>query len=163
MAKSDTDPGMKREARHVHGPRQIAALIPGVTRAAFRRHSPAVAQVIADWDSIVGPAIAGVSSPRRMSSGTLTIACTGPVAIELQHLSRELICRINTHLGSQTVAALRFVQTVPPQRPQAAPLPPPVPAVAEAEAEKSVTNYPEGELRRALVSLGRAVLGRSLR
>lgn len=154
---------MKREVRHVYGPRQVAALIPGITRAAFRRHSPAVAQVLADWEAIVGPAIASVSSPRRLTSGTLTIACSGPVAMELQHLSRELISRINTHVGSQTVTALRFVQTQLPPRPQAAPLSPPVPAVAESEAEKSVANYPDGELRRALVSLGRVVLGSSRR
>jgi hypothetical protein len=154
---------MQSEMRHVHGPRQIAALIPGLTRAAFRRHSPAVAQVMADWEAIVGPAIASVSSPRRLSSGTLTIACGGPVAMELQHLSRELISRINTHLGSQTVTALRFVQTQLPPRPHAAPLPPPIPAITEAEAEKSVANYPDGDLRRALVSLGRVVLGRTRR
>jgi hypothetical protein len=154
---------MKPDMRHVYGPRQLAALIPGVTRVAFRRHSPAAAQVMADWDAIVGPAIASVSSPRRLSAGTLTIACSGPIAMELQHLSRELISRINMHLGSQTVTALRFLQTLPSPRPQPVPLSPPVPPMAEAEAEMSVANYPDGELRKALVSLGRVVLGSSRR
>ena len=35
--------------------------------------SGALAQVLADWTTIVGPAIAAVTTPRRLSAGTLTI------------------------------------------------------------------------------------------
>ena len=49
---------------------------------------------------------AEVTVPRRLSHGTLTIGCAGPVAMELQHLSAELIGRINQYLGAQTVQQL---------------------------------------------------------
>src|SRR5277367_2821515 len=103
---------MNSDERHVYGPRPVAALLTRVTRPAFRRRAPATAQVLADWSAIVGPAIAAVATPRRLVSGVLTIACAGPIAMELQYLGAELIGRINTHLGSQLVKGLRFVQTI---------------------------------------------------
>lgn len=156
MAAKDTDSGMARDARHVYGARPLAALVPRLTRPAFRRRSPAAAQVLADWPAIVGPAIAAVTTPRRLVSGTLTIACAGPIAMELQYLGGELVSRINGHLGSQVVSGLRFVQTstVAPPPPQRTP---PDPA-SQAEAEAAVAALPEGELRAALAALGRVVL-----
>ena len=111
MAGKDTGGGMDSDERHVYGPRPVGALMPRLTRVAFRRRAPATAQVLADWSAIVGPAIAAVTTPRRLAAGTLTIACAGPIAMELQHLAAEVIARINAHLGSQAVSALRFVQT----------------------------------------------------
>ena len=160
MAAKDTGSGMTTDDRHVYGPRPLSALVPRLTRPAFRRRAPATAQVLADWSTIVGPAIAAVTTPRRLSAGSLTIACAGPIAMELQYLSAELIGRINAHLGSQIVASLRFVQT-------AAPPPPPLPlqttpADVTAAADQAVATLPEGELRAALAALGRAVLARAI-
>jgi hypothetical protein len=148
---------MATDERHVYGPRPLSALMPRLTRPAFRRRAPATAQVLADWASIVGPAIAAVTTPRRLSASTLTIACTGPIAMELQYLAPELIGRINAHLGSQAVTGLRFVQTAASQ----APPPPARPApVDTSAAEAAVASLPPGELRDALAALGRAVLER---
>jgi len=157
MADEDnTKPGMAIADRHVYGPRPLGALVPRIARAAFRAKGAGTGQVIADWEAIVGPMLAAVSVPRRLGAGTLTIACAGPVAMELQHYATELISRINTHLGSTTVHSLRFVQTTS-IAPQAPVVPPTPPWVAEA-ADKAVAAVPEGELRAALASLGRAVL-----
>ena len=147
---------MPLERRHVYGPRPVGALVPVLTRAAFRRRAPATAQVLADWEAIVGPALARVTVPRRLHAGTLSIACAGPVAIELQHLAGELLARINAHLGHSAVERLRFVQTAP--SPATARPERPCPPQAAAAAEKAVAGFPEGELREALASLGRAVL-----
>ncbi len=157
MTKEDTKPGMARTERHVYGPRHVAALMPGVTRAAFRRRAPATAQVMADWADIVGPALAATTTPRNLSSGTLTIACAGPVAMELAHLSDELRGRINAHLGRQTVLRLRFVQTLPTPL-AAAPTAAPPPRAA-ARAAKAVADLPDGPLKEALAALGALVLG----
>ena len=148
---------MKGDQRHVYGPRPLGVLVPRLTRSAFRRRAAAAAQLLADWPAIVGPAIAAVTTPRRLAAGTLTIACAGPIALELQHLALEVISRINTHLGSQAVSALRFVQTPEfsapvrktPQAPDPAKL---------AKVDATVRALPEGELRDALASLGRAML-----
>lgn len=142
--------------RHVYGPRPLSALVPVLVRPAFRRRAPATAQVLADWNVIVGPAIAAVTIPRKLTAGTLAITCSGPVALELQHFSGQLIERINTHVGKAAVARLRFVQDTQPHLP-----PPPCPKPpAMAEARAAVASLPEGALRDALEALGRVVLTR---
>jgi hypothetical protein len=149
----------KSSPRHIYGPRPVGALVPGVVRPAFRTRAPATAQVLADWEAIVGPAIAAVTTPKKLFSGTLAIACSGPMAVELQHLSEQLIARINGHLGRIAVTRLRFTQEL---RPLAAARPPPRPR-AIAAARAAVAALPAGELRDALEALGRAVLARSAR
>ena len=160
MAAKDTASGMNTDDRHVYGPRPVSALLPRLTRPAFRRRAPATAQVLADWSAIVGPAIAAVTTPRRLSSGTLTIACAGPIAMELQYLSGELMGRINAHLGSQAVTGLRFVQTTTLAPPVATPPPPPDPS-ALAAIDAAVADVPESGLREALAALGRAMLSQA--
>ena len=135
--------------RHVWGPRAVGALVPALTRPAFRKRAPATAQVLADWDSIVGPDFAATTTPRRLSGTTLTLACTGPVAMELQHRANELMARINGHLGRIVVERLRFVQDhVTP-----VPRPPEPPAGVPA----AVPGVPAGPLHDALAALGQAV------
>lgn len=141
-------------SRHIYGPRPVGALLPALVRPAFRKRAPATAQVLADWEAIVGPALAAVTTPRKLFSGTLAIACAGPVAMELQHLSVELMARINGHLGRVAVTRLRFIQDVPRPPP---PPPPPRPQAREA-ARRAVESLPEGPLRDALEALGRVVL-----
>jgi hypothetical protein len=151
---------MQRDERHVYGPRPIGKLVPRVTRPAFRRRSPATAQVLADWTAIMGPALAAVTVPVRISAGTLTIACAGPIAMELQHLANEVLARINTHLGRDTVKALRFVQTRESIAPQSALPPVSDPATlaqVDAALEARLGELPQGELRSALASLGRVL------
>ncbi|MGE4049078.1 MAG: DciA family protein [Acetobacteraceae bacterium] len=156
--RDDTRADMANQKRHVYGPRPVGALVPALTRPAFKRSSAAAAQVMVDWEAIVGPQLASVTEPRRMSGGTLTIACSGPVAMELQHMAIEIMNRINTSLGSRTVRALRFVQvSVFPGTP-VRPVPPPS-AVAAAEA--AVGDMPPGPLRDALIALGSVVLAQN--
>lgn len=137
-------------------PLPLGQLIPAITRPAFRRRSPAGAQLLADWAQVVGPALAAVTAPLRLSAGTLTIACAGPVAMELQHLAPELVSRINGHLGRVTVERLRFVQQSLPARPAAKPSPPPEKPLP-AGLQERIAALPEGELRLALENLARRV------
>lgn len=137
------------------GPRALGAIVPSLTRAAFRRFSPDGAQLMADWAAAVGPALAAVTLPRRLLQGTLTIGCAGPVAMELQYFAPQLITRINGHLGRAAVDRLRFVQD--PAASTAAPAvviaaTPPPPAVAAA-----VRTVADPELRAALERLAAAV------
>lgn len=141
------DPGGKR---HVFGPRSVGALVPTLTRPVFRKRAPASAQLLSDWDAIVGPQLAAVTTPRRLSGSTLTVACTGPVALELQHMSGPVLARINGHLGRVVVDRLRFVQEPAP------PLPPPPPAPA-ALPQIELPGVPDGPLRDALTALGQSV------
>ena len=151
----DTKPSMPAAPRHVYGPRPVSLLIPAVTRAAYRRRAPATAQVLADWESIVGPALGRITVPRRLHGGTLSVGCAGPVAMELQHMALEVVTRINTHVGRPVVRSLRFIQVGAFPR---APAPPSPSPQTVAAAEAMVAGLPEGELRSALIALGSAVL-----
>lgn len=152
---------MATAARHVYGPRPVGALIPGLTRPAFHRNRAAIGFLLTDWPVIVGPALAAVTMPRRLQSGVLTIACAGPIALELQHLADELLGRVNRHIGRDAVTRLRCVQDVDlaAAAPAAASAPRlrASPAAARA-AEQATSRLPPGPLRDALAALGRAVL-----
>ena len=151
---------VKGERTFAGYPRGIAALVPALVRPAFQRRAPGTAALVADWEAIVGPAIAAVTVPRKLFSGTLSIACSGPIAMELQHLSDQLTARINGHVGRIAVTRLRFVQTMmsPPVAPRRVVRP-----AAAAEAARAVASLPPGPLRDALEALGRMVLTRHSR
>ncbi|GBR16173.1 DUF721 domain-containing protein [Asaia spathodeae] len=140
--------------------RALGSILPQVTKPAFSKRAAPAIRLILDWAEIVGPALAAQTEPRRVSAGTLTIACTGPVALELQHLAPQLIERINTHCGplrsgrdlrfddgSILVRKLRILQDpsiVRPVTPAARPMPQPV----------SIPDMKEGDLKAVLARLG---------
>jgi len=146
MARSrKPEPPLEPPPRHF-APRGIAALLAPVVRPAFRRRAPAAATLLADWDSLAGPDIAARAAPVKFAGGTLTLACTGPAAMELQHFAPHLISRLNLALGQPMVERLRFVQqapvhlaTPPPPSPRH-PVPPP-------------PGLPDGPLGEALAKL----------
>jgi hypothetical protein len=144
-----------KQSRHVYGPRPLGALLPPLTRPAFRKRSPAGAMLMADWATVVGPQLAAVTAPRRLSAGTLTLACAGPVALELAHLAPQLIGRINGQLGRVAVERLRFVQQ--PGGGPATPRRTATPAVLPATVAAAVAAIPGEELRAALAKLARGV------
>jgi hypothetical protein len=140
------------------GPRPLGAITPGLARQVYRKQNPASAQIVMDWETIVGPKVAAMTVPRRLDRGQLTIACSGATAMNLHYVGQELIQRINTHLGSTQVRSLRFTQAGMPKRERPAAAPPPE-AVREADA--AVADLPEGPVRDALAALGRVVIGRA--
>jgi hypothetical protein len=158
MGDDDTPNDMAERERFVYGPRPLGSLVPDITRRTYRKRNPASAQIVADWEIIVGPKIASMTVPRRLERGVLTIACAGPAAMDLHYMGIEVINRINTHLGGQPVHSLKFTQAgMPPQPP---PGQPPLPEAVQ-EAEAAVTDLPDGDLKAALTALGRVVIGRS--
>jgi hypothetical protein len=158
VSDDDTRDGMAGRGRFVYGPRPIGSVVPGIARPAYKRHNPASAQILADWEVIVGPKVASMTIPRRLDRGVLTIACTGPTAMELHYVGVAMINRINTHLGGQPVHSLKFTQAGMPRKPAPVHKKPPE-AILEAEA--AVADLPDGELKDALAALGRVVIGRS--
>lgn len=158
MTDDSTRTDMDGPARFVYGPRALGSLVPDLTRQAFRKHNPASAQIVADWEIIVGPKVGSMTTPRRLARGVLTIVCAGPAAMDLHYMSTELISRINTHLGGQPVHTLKFTQAGMPRRPNPVP---PAPPEAILEAQAAVADLPDGELKSALAALGRVVIGRS--
>jgi hypothetical protein len=145
------------DQRFLGGPRALGALIPRLTRPAFRRRSPAGATLMTEWPGIVGPALAAVTEPLRFSAGTLTIACAGPVAMELTHLGPQLLDRINGQLGQVLVQRLRFVQRSPAARPAPRRPRPAEPTPLPERIDAALAEVPDEALRAALAKLGRGV------
>jgi len=132
--------------RRNYAARGIAGLLAPVVRPAFRKRAPAAAQLLADWDSLAGPDFANRAAPVKFAGGTLTLACTGPVAMELQHAAPALIARLNLALGHNTVERLRFVAQAPLAAPAAQ-------AVAIQRNIAPPEGLPDDELGAALAKL----------
>ncbi|GBR67693.1 hypothetical protein AA103587_0418 [Gluconobacter kanchanaburiensis NBRC 103587] len=102
-----------------------------------------------DWVDFVGPRLGKQTEPRRLSAGTLTLACSGPIAMELQHLAPQIIERINVACGLRGeygIERLKIVQDlVAFERPS-----PKRPRPLQIE----VPDIEDEELRLALESLG---------
>ena len=128
----------------------LAQLVPGVTRPAFKKRSPAGADLMSAWASVVGPRLAAETEPRRLTRGQLTIACAGPMALELQHVTAELMERINTYAGTKVVERLRFVQ-------DHVALPPVALKSRKSVAAEPVPGLPPGALNDALSALLSAI------
>lgn len=144
----------EQDKRHVAGPRGLGAVLPALTRPIFRKRSPAAVGLMIDWADIVGPAIAAVASPVKFSAGTLTVAVSGPTALELQYMAPELIARMNAYAGRILVERLRFAAAVPPRLPEVRARRP-APALAEEQAV--FTDLPEGPVGEALRGLARTL------
>jgi len=131
-----------------YAPRGIAAVLAPVLRPAFRKRAPAAAQLLADWPMLAGPDLAARAAPVKFAAGTLTLACPGPVAMELQLSAPALIQRLNLGLGSAVVERLRFVQ-------QATGITAPATAPTRKASESAALpeNLPEGPLGAALARL----------
>ncbi|MDE2238304.1 MAG: DUF721 domain-containing protein [Rhodospirillales bacterium] len=135
-------------------PRGIAAILAPVTRPAFRRRAPAAAQILADWPQLAGPELAARAAPLKFAGGTLTLGCTGPMAMELQMTAPQIIARLNLALGHNAVERLRFEQQAP--RPASTP-----PArAAPRNTAPPPRNLPTGELGAALARLYQGIKSR---
>lgn len=134
--------------------RNAAALGQNVfARAGFR--DPAL---VLHWAEIAGPEVARIAHPLRLSGsasgGVLTLKSEPGASLFLQHESRALCERINTYLGRNAVARLRFVQGALTRR-EAPPRPSRHP-MAEAPADDPARRFQGPDpVRAALIKLAR--------
>ncbi|MCZ6861141.1 MAG: DciA family protein [Alphaproteobacteria bacterium] len=152
--------------RSAPGLRSIAAPVSKVARPMLKRRGLAGGRIVAEWPQIVGVALAKCSCPEKLSpargenDGVLRIRVDGPLAIELQHLEPQIIERINGYFGYRAVGRLAMVRgplpKPPPPRPRRKRAPNPA---AAREAAQHFDQIGDDELKAALESLGRAVLG----
>lgn len=159
MTKKEGGPApLSSPAPAYRGPHELGALIPRLARPAFRRRSAAAAQIIADWPAIMGPELAAMAEPVKLSAGTLTLACTGPAAMELSLLGPVVMDRVNAHLGRVAVSRLSFRQRAPRALPVRKPAPPPAELPQDTAAR--LDSLPEGELRAALERMAQGVFAK---
>lgn len=157
--------------RRASGPRPLAAPLGEVSKRALGRRGFAEAGLVTDWGAIVGPELAAVCQPERLTfppgkreGGTLRILVSGGVATELQHMEPLVLERINGHFGYRAVARLVLVHGTATTRERksrrraaARSAGPPDPE-ARKRIDRGVSSVDDPEIRAALMRLGRAIL-----
>lgn len=164
MADEPAKDRKKQEPPRRRGMASVSANVSRVLGPALKKRGVAIARLIANWSSVVGPELAQVSAPERVvrgkdGRGTLVITVAGPFALEMQHLEPLVLEKVNGFLGGQTIERLRLEQghiDAPAPRRRTKPAPPPDPA-ADARLAEMLADVEDEDLRRALTELGRSV------
>lgn len=142
--------------------RAVADIVPGVSRAAFRRFGFVQSAIVARWPEIVGEDYARHSAPDALSfpagkrsGGTLTILCSGPFATMLQHVEPQVIERVNRFFGYAAVARVSLKHGELPPRPKREA----TPELQPLSAEMTAMLKPIGDagLRGSLEALARQI------
>jgi hypothetical protein len=148
------------------GIRAIAAEVPRVAKAALGKRGFGEAQLVTQWDAVIGPELASKLSPDRLSfargerrDGVLRLRVPSAFAVEAQHLEPMILERINGFFGYRAVARIQLVQGPPARRPDAPPRPRPLDPAEERAIAARVAAVPDEGLRAALARLGAAILG----
>ena len=152
-------PAPSRPSFRTYDLRALGALIPHVARPGLRQRGGQAALLMADWAQVAGAEVAALGVPRGLQAGTLTLACTGPAAMQLQMMAPALMERINTHLGRAVVQRLRFVQQVA-TRPSGTPARVPArgaPPLLPGQVADKLSGITDPGLRAALENLARGV------
>jgi hypothetical protein len=163
----------KRRADKIPWSRPLADLVQTAIDPVMRRQGFGQSSLVLFWDDIVGERLAAISQPVKVqwpvrqngraaengpAPATLIVRVETGFALELQHLARVVIERVNVHFGWRCVSRLLLKQG-----PVAAPFlarhgPRPLNKAAEAAAETIVGSVVDEPLRLALTRLGARVL-----
>ena len=156
---ADKTPGPSLQRK---GLRSLAATLPPITAPIFKTRGFAEAGILTDWPAIVGEMLGRRTAPERIAfprgdkrGGTLHVTCESAFAPELQHLSPQVIERINGYFGYPAVAQLKILQGRVVQRAKTAKKPP-LPAKGLAEAAPPYDDEAD-PLAAALDRLGAAI------
>jgi hypothetical protein len=151
------------------GFRNVGGLAQRLTSQLAKGRGASIARLRVDWPAIVGAELARTTRPEalivgrggRTAAKVLRLRVSGAAAIEIQHMSRQLVERVNAYAGHRLVDDIRLVQgTVLAAPPPRAPLPKPSPELARHVATQ-VSGVKDPGLRDALARLGtRVAVGR---
>ena len=148
------------------GLRAIGAEIPRIAGAALGKRGFGEAQLVTQWEAVIGADLAEKLSPERIvfprgerRNGTLRLRVASAFATEAQHLEPVLIERINAFFGYGAVARLAFIQGPALNAPPAPPRLRTLSADEQNAIDARVAGVADPELRTALARLGTAIAG----
>ncbi len=156
------------------GLRHIAPSAVKAARPALGKRGLAVAGIVTDWRQIVGSFLADATAPEKLipgragprggsEPGVLHLRVDNPsLALEITHLSPQVIERVNGYFGYKAVGRLHIRQAPvdrPPQR--CGPSSTPAPSAVDRNAIRAETARIDDErLREALQCLGETIAAR---
>ena len=139
----------------------MAKVVPSVTKAWFGKRGFAEAGVVLDWPNIVGAEFAAFTCAERLSrDGRLRVRVGGAFGVELAHLEPIICDRVNSYFGYRAVKRMVSVHgTVAAPRKVVARRSRPLSREDETLLARSLEGTTDTDLRAALESLGRSILG----
>jgi len=164
-AKAGPKTAIKRYERPRGGQaRAISDLMPEIGRTAFRRFGFVQSSVVTRWPEIVGPHHARVCAPEAIrfppgekSDGILQLVVVPAHAPLIQHVTPEIMERVNRFFGYKAVSKVKLrqgeVKPPPAEKPAAPPSLKPIPI----ELGDSLRDIGDPELRAVLESLARSL------
>ena len=166
-----SDESNKRDpSRRLNAPKALGLALGRLTRPALKKRGAALADILSRWGEIAGPLLAAETQPERLiyaagagHAAILEIAVSPAFALELQHLSPLIVEKVNGYFGYQAISGLRLKQ-MPIRRPSESPgravsEPRPLSAAEQAQLATLLNGIGDRDLRQALESLGRSLLG----
>ncbi len=162
-----------KRTRPVQRPPPTAARTLNATLKALEaKFGPGAEGLKARWSEIVGTAMARRTEPVKLTrarggeAATLELRVEGAAATLIAHQTADILARVNLYLGDKAVGRLRIVQgplrgaakkpgsSLPPKRRPRGPLD----AQAEQSLAEGLAAFPDDDLNKALLRLGREVL-----
>lgn len=166
QGKSARKPAARQRARGGEA-RALADLVPAIGDTAFRKFGFVQSSIITRWPDIVGARLARVTAPESLrfprgarSDGTLNISVTSAHASVVQHVTPDIIARVNRFFGYAAVARIQLRQgrAMAPAPPPRAAAPPPEGRTAPiSDALRAIT---DPELREVLNGLAQSLAKR---
>lgn len=107
--------------------RAVGSFVPKLTKTAFEKHGFATAELVTEWQRIVGADVAAYTRPGKLRwprvaggeaeqgagrpSATLVLLADPARALDVQYKARQIVDRINVYFGYRAVVDLRIEQT----------------------------------------------------
>ena len=113
MAKTPRDDQPKRVKKFTHA----GALLSARVRRAGERRGFAEARLLTQWAAIIGPDLAPIARPVKISyaregfGATLILACEGARAPEVQMQAETIRARVNACYGYNAISRVRLPTT----------------------------------------------------
>ena len=167
-----------RENGRTNGFRNVGGLAQALTAGLARKGSlgkstgggrmASIARLRLDWAAIVGTDLARRTEPEALIAGRggkagaklLRLRVAGASALEVQHMSGQIVERVNGYFGHRQIDDIRLIQGAITRA--AAPKPPPKPAPElVARMESKAADVKDPELRAALARLGARIAART--
>ncbi|ESR26215.1 DUF721 domain-containing protein [Lutibaculum baratangense] len=153
--------------RQPNGPARLDRLADPLLKPIVAKAGFGSAAILMHWRDIVGPELAERSRPEKITwprqneeaprPATLVVRAEGGDALEIQHMTRQIVDRVNAFLGWPAVAKVKVRQAPVGERSRAHKVEPRLEGASGGAETPDLSQIADPELREALARLARQV------